>query len=121
MANAVTWFVSHERRLIPFPGHPRCRTSQEITCLFVRLQQGFDSVAEISISLASLAQITIALLRRKAHSFREDGNIGVRSTVHFVNRALCHLSVEYNLRWYPFDALACLIYHDSQHGSCMIR
>ena len=45
------------------------------------------------VSLASLAQITIALLRREAESFRENGNILVRSTIHFLFRP-----VEFNRR-----------------------
>jgi hypothetical protein len=48
----------------------------------ISLQQGFHSETEPGVSLASLAQITIALFRRKAESFREDRDILVRSTVH---------------------------------------
>jgi hypothetical protein len=66
--------------------------------VLISKQQGFHSSAELDVCLTSLVQITIALFRRKAESFREDGNIRVRSTVHFTNRLFCHRPVEFNLR-----------------------
>jgi len=33
----------------------RCRSSKEIACLVISLQQGFDTEAELDVSLASLA------------------------------------------------------------------
>src|SRR6266481_1000668 len=102
MANAAARFFS--RRLSSFWRPLRCRSSKEIAYLFVSLQQGFDSEAELAVSLASLAQITIALLTWKAQSFREDGNIRIRSTVHFANRAFCHLRAEFNLRTDDVDS-----------------
>src|SRR5882724_5374407 len=68
------------------------------------LQQGFHSETELGVSLASLAQITIALFRRKAESLREDGNIPVRRTIHFTNRVFCHLRAEFNLRTDDVDS-----------------
>src|SRR6266478_2805034 len=98
MANAVTRFFSRRNCLScscwPVPSW----SAKEIACLFVRLYQGFHSAAELGVSLASLAQITIALFRRKAQRFREDGNVRVRSTVHFTNRVFCHRPVEFNKR-----------------------
>src|SRR6266576_2934487 len=98
MANAVARFFSRRMHLSSFWRPLRCRSAKEIACLFVSLQQGFDSEAELAVSLASFAQISIALFRRKAESFREDGNIRVRRTIHFTNRAFCHLRTEFNLR-----------------------
>jgi hypothetical protein len=82
MTNAVARFFSRGNHLSSFWWSLRYRFSKEIACLFVSLQQGLDSEAELRVSLASLAQITIALFRRKAESFREYANILVRSTVH---------------------------------------
>jgi hypothetical protein len=64
--------------------------------VLISKQQGFHSAAQLVDSLASLVQITIALLRRKAESFREDGNIRVRSTIHFINIGFCHLRARVN-------------------------
>src|SRR6266851_7129918 len=63
MANAVTRFLCGCMHLSSFWWPLRCRSAKEIPCLFVSLQQGFDSEAELAVSLASLAQITIALLK----------------------------------------------------------
>src|SRR6266568_2180403 len=115
MANAVTRFLCGCMHLSSFWWPPRCRSSKEIACLFVSVQQGFDPEAEFAVSLASLAQITIALLRRKAESFREDGNIRVRSTVHFINRVFCHLRAEFNLRTGDVGATLRPVSYDLQH------
>ena len=85
MTNAVARFFSRREHLSIFLWPLRCRSAKEIACLFVSLQQGFDSEAKLTVSLASLVQIATALLRRKAESLREDGNIRVRSTIHFTN------------------------------------
>ena len=67
MANAVARFFSRRKHLSSSFWWPlRCRSAKEIACVFVSLQQGFHSEAELDVSLASLAQITIALLRWKA-------------------------------------------------------
>src|SRR5260221_11945518 len=85
MANAVARFFSRRKRL-SCSCWPACSWSaKEIACLFVSLEQGFHSSAELAVCLTSLVQITIAVFRRKTESFREDGNIRVRSTVHFIN------------------------------------
>src|SRR6266404_2505757 len=96
MANAVARFFSRGNHLSSFWRSLRYRFSKEIACLFVSLQQGFHSETELSVSFASLAQITIALFRRKAQSFREYGNIPVRSTIHFVNIGFCYLRARVN-------------------------
>src|SRR6266542_2859052 len=98
MADAVARLFCRRKHLSSFWWPLRCGSSQEIACLFVSLQQGFDSEAELVVSLASLAQISIALLKWKTQSFREDGNIRVRSTVHFTIRVFCHRPVELNLK-----------------------
>src|SRR6185369_14504891 len=98
MANAVARFFSRRKHLSSFWWPLRCRSAKEIARLFVSLQQGFHSTSELDVSLASPVQITIAVFRRKAESFREDGNIRVRRTIHFTNRAFCHLRAEFNLR-----------------------
>src|SRR6185369_14945392 len=98
MANAVARFFSRRKHLSSFWWPLRCRSAKEIARLFVSLQQGFHSTSELDVSLASPVQITIAVFRRKAESFREGGNIRVRSTIHFTNRAFCHRPVEYNLK-----------------------
>src|SRR6266567_1227792 len=98
MTNAVARFFSRRQRL-SCSCRPACSGSaKEIACLFVSLYQGFHSATQLDVSLASLAQITIALFRRKAESLRENGNIRVRSTIHFTNRVFCHRPVEFNLR-----------------------
>src|SRR6266436_7063780 len=61
MANAVTRFFCHRKHLSSFWWPLRCRSSKEIACLFVSLQQGFDPEAQLAVSLASLVQITVAL------------------------------------------------------------
>ena len=96
MANTVARFFSDRRRLSRFWRPVRGWSAKEIAGLFVSLQQGFHSETELSVSFASLAQITIALLRRKAESLREDGNIPVRSTIHFVNIGFCYLRARVN-------------------------
>src|SRR6266853_4531456 len=97
MANAVTRLFCHRKHLSSSFWWPlRSWSAKEIACLFVSLYQGFHSASELAVSFASLAQITIALFRQKAQSFREDGNIRVRSTVHFTNRIFCHRP--FNLR-----------------------
>src|SRR5712664_855428 len=83
MANAVARFFSRRKRLSCSCWPLLCRSLKEITRVLIRKQQGFYSAAQFVVSLASLVQITIAVLRRKAESFREDGNIRVRSTIHF--------------------------------------
>src|SRR5882672_7382137 len=98
MANPVARFFSRRKHLSSFWWPLRCRSAKEIACLFVSLQQGLDSEAELAVSLASLPQITSALLTWKAQSFREDSNIRVRSNVHFANRIFCHRPVEFKLR-----------------------
>src|SRR6266478_318993 len=98
MANAVTRFFSSRNRLSCSSWPVPSWSAKEIACLFVSLYQGFHSASELDVRFTSLVQITIPLFRRKAESFREDGNIRVRSTVHFTNRILCHLPVELNLR-----------------------
>src|SRR6266478_4556153 len=91
MANAVARFFCPRKRLSSFCW-PACSWSaKEIACLFVSMEQGFHSSAELDVCLTSLVQITIAVFRRKAESFRENSNIRVRSTVHFANRVFCHL------------------------------
>jgi hypothetical protein len=98
MANAVARFFSRRKRLSCL-FRPACSWSaKEIARMLISKQQGFDSTTELDVSLASPVQITIALFRRKAESFREGGNIRVRSTIHFTNRAFCHLRAEFNLR-----------------------
>src|SRR6266404_2745543 len=93
MTNAVARFFCHRKPLSSSFWWPlRCRSAKEIACRFVSLQQGFHSASKLAVSFASLAQITIALFRRKAQSFREDGNIRVRSTIHFTNRAFPELN-----------------------------
>src|SRR5882724_3059351 len=96
MANAVARFFSRGNHVSSFWWPLRYRFSKEIACLFVSLEQGFHSAAQLIVSLASLVQITIALRRRKAESLREDGNIPVRSTIHFINIGFCHRPVEFN-------------------------
>src|SRR5260221_8890756 len=98
MANAVARFFSRCKHLSSFWWPLRCRSAKKIARVLISKQQGFHSAAQLVVSLASFVQITIAVFRRKAESFREDGNICVRSTVHFVNRAICHLRAEFNLR-----------------------
>jgi hypothetical protein len=117
MANAVARFFYPRKRLSSFWWPLRCRSSKEIACLFVSLQQGFDSEAELADSLASLAQITIALFRRKEQSFCEDGNISVRSTIHFTNGAFCHLRAEFNLRTDDVGSTLRPLSYDLQHWS----
>jgi hypothetical protein len=97
-ANAVAWLFPRGKRLNSFCWALRCWSSKEIAGLFVSLQQGFDSAAELDIALASLVQKAIALLRRKAESLRKDGNIRIRSTVHLIKRVFFHLAVDFNLR-----------------------
>ena len=115
MANAVARFFSDRRRLSRFWRPVRGWSAKEIAGLFVSLQQGFHSETELSVSFASLAQITIALLTWKAQSFREDGNIRVRSTVHFINRVFCHLRAEFNLRSGDVGATLRPVSYDLQH------
>src|SRR6266404_7634825 len=98
MANAVARFFSRGNHLSSFWRPLRCRSSKEIARVLISKQQGFHSAAELDVSLASLVQITIAFLRRKAESLREDGNIPVRSTIHFINIGFCHLRAEFNLK-----------------------
>src|SRR6267142_1288538 len=71
MANAVARLFSRRKHLSSFWWPLRCRSAKEIACLFVSLQQGFDSAPELAVCLASLVQITSALLTWKAQSFRE--------------------------------------------------
>src|SRR6266568_723335 len=85
MANAVTRFFSRLKRVSCSCWPLRCGSAKEIARLFVSLEQGFHSAAELDVSVASRVQITISLFRRKVESFREDGNVLVRSTVHFTN------------------------------------
>src|SRR5713226_6940668 len=92
MANAVAGFFSRRKRLSCFCWPVRSWSAKEIACLFVSLYQGFHSSAKLDVRLTSLVQITIPLFRRKAESFREDGNIRVRSTIHFTNRAFPELN-----------------------------
>ena len=80
--SVIARFFSRGNHLSSFWWSLRNRFSKEIACLLVGLQQGLDSAAELRVSLASPVQITIALFRRKAESFREDRDILVRSTVH---------------------------------------
>src|SRR6266404_7871611 len=90
MANAVTPFFCHRKHLSSSFWWPlRRRSAKEVACLFVSLYQGFHSASELAVSFASLAQITVALFRWKAQSFREGSNIRVRSTAHFTNRIFC--------------------------------
>src|SRR6267378_2677663 len=98
MANTVARFLSRRKQLNCFCRSVRSGSAKEIASLCVRLQQSLDSAAESVVSPASLAQIAIALLKWKAQSFREDGNIPVRSTVHFRNRVFRYSAVEFNLR-----------------------
>src|SRR5712671_3975310 len=94
MANAVARFFSRRKRLNCSCWSACSGSAKEIACLFVSLQQGFHSETELGVSLASLVQIAIALLRRKAERLREDGNIRVRSTIHFIIIGGCHLRAE---------------------------
>src|SRR6266404_4663437 len=96
MANAVARFFSRGNHLSSFWRPLRCRSSKEIARVLISKQQGFHSAAELDVSLASLVQITIALLRRKAERFREGGNIPVRSIIHFTNRVFCPLRARVN-------------------------
>src|SRR6266446_5161927 len=98
MANAVARFFSRWKRLSSLYWPLPCSSLKEIARVLISKQQGFHPAAQLVVSLASLVQITIALRRRKAESLREDGNIRVRSTVHFTNRVFCHLPVGFNLR-----------------------
>src|SRR6266568_8643619 len=86
MANAVARFFYCRKHLSSLYWPLPCSSLKEIARVLISKQQGFHSAAQLLVSLASLVQITIALLRRKAESFREDGNIRVRSTIHFTNR-----------------------------------
>src|SRR6266446_260136 len=98
MANAVARFFSRWKRLSSLYWPLPCSSLKEIARVLISKQQGFHSSAELAVSLASLVQITIALRRRKAENLREDGNIPVRSTIHFINIGFCHLRAEFNLR-----------------------
>src|SRR6266542_2539270 len=75
MANAVARFFYCRKHLSSLYWPLPCSSLKEIARVFISKQQGFHSAAQLVVSLASLVQITIALLRRKAESFREDGNI----------------------------------------------
>src|SRR5258706_2062293 len=98
MANAVARFFSRCKHLSSFWWPLRCRYAKKIARVLISKQQGFHSATELDVSLASRVQITIALLRWKPESLRENSNIRVRSTVHFTNKIFCHLPVEFNLR-----------------------
>src|SRR6266478_4767221 len=98
MANAVARFFSRRKRLSSLYWPLPCSSLKEIARVLISKQQGYHSAAQLVVSLASLVQITIALLRQKAKSLRENGNIRVRSTVHFTKRVFCHLPVEFNPR-----------------------
>src|SRR6267142_3404548 len=116
MAHVVARFFSRRKHLSSFWWPLRWRSAKEIACLFVSLQQGFDSEAELDVSLASLAQISIALLRWKPESLRENSNIRVRSTVHFTNKVFCYLPVEFFLRSDDVRSTHRPVSHDLRHG-----
>src|SRR6266487_1853172 len=115
MANAVARFFSRRKRLSCSCWPLLCRSLKEITRVLIRKQQGFYSAAQFVVSLASLVQITIAVLRRKAESFREDGNIRVRSTIHFTIRAFCNLRAEFNLRTDDVGSTLRSLSYDLRH------
>src|SRR5258707_7157650 len=98
MANAATSLFYCRNHLGSHYWPLPCRSLKEIARMLISKQQGFHSATELDVSLASLVQITIALLRWKPESLRENSNVNVRSTVHFINKAFCHLPVEFNLR-----------------------
>src|SRR5712671_6947382 len=96
MANAVARFFSRWKRLSSLYWPLPCSSLKEIARVLISTQQGFHPAAQLVVSLASLVQITVALIRWKTKSLRENGNIRVRSTIHFINIGCGHLRARVN-------------------------
>ncbi len=72
------------RRIFPFlcDGYTGGRFSQEISCSFMSLQQGFDLAAQHYVFTAGPVQIRRALRRRKAESLCEDFHVTIGRAIH---------------------------------------